>query len=107
MTFNECIENIKKTYDVTLQAKNVATIFINKLLDENNYYFIVLTQKDDKIILTDCSKTFEILRQKELLKEICKKYDFSLNDDEIYLEYKDINDINKFIKLLDILSNNF
>lgn len=106
MNFSSALNEISKEFKISLITDKIANIFINKLIDESNYYFICLEERNEHLILTDCGKTFELLEDKELLKRICLQYNFKLNKDEIFCNYNNTNDIYEFIKLLDILTNN-
>lgn len=106
MNFSSALNEISKEFKISIITNKIANIFINKLIDESNYYFICLKESDNNLILTDCGKTLELLEDKELLKRICLQYNFQLNKDEIFCNYNNISDLYEFIKLLDILTNN-
>ena len=70
MNFSSALNEISKEFKISLITNKIANIFINKLIDESNYYFICLEERDNNLILTDCGKTFELLEDKDLLKRI-------------------------------------
>ena len=107
MSFENALNEINKVYETTKIALEVAVIKIDKMLDKNNLYYVVLKDKNEKLILTDYAHTCEIINLGEdKFKEICKKYGIEFNNWNIEKTFNSIADLETYIACLDEIKNN-
>ena len=107
MQYLDAMQLIRKHYDTTEFNSDIEIIKINKLLDFSNYYFIVLSNDNGSAILTDMAKTNEVYRKSETeWKLLTDKFGLNLNNFEISTPFNQIEDLYKFISLLDWVVEN-
>ena len=107
MQYLDALQLIRKHYETTEFTKDIEIIKINKLLDFSNYYFIVLNNDNGTAILTDMAKTNEVFRKtEEEWTAITNKFELKLDNYEIYTPFTQIEDLYKFITLLDWVVEN-
>mgnify|MGYP001624334280 CR=1 FL=1 len=105
MEFETAKKEIKTKYKTNTITNDVEQIFIPKLLDEYNLYFIVLKNSSKGAYLTDYAKnceTLNITTQKS--EEIAKEFNINCKENCLFTNYNSLNDLNNFIKCLDKLS---
>jgi len=107
MNLKQATELINKKYQTYQRVTDVVEIKVNKLLDLNNFYYIALVDMGDFLVLTDIAETANILDHipEEKWVELCKKYNLKFNDWHIETRFNSIDDLDRFISLLDEASN--
>lgn len=107
MQYLDALQLIRKQYETTEFTSDIEIIKINKLLDFSNYYFIVLNNDNGTAILTDMAKTSEVFEKtEEEWTAITNRFGLSLDNYEIFTPFNQIEDLYKFISLLDWVVEN-
>lgn len=103
MDLKQATEIINQKYKTYQRATDVVEIVVNKLLDLNNFYYIALVQMDGFLVLTDIAESANILdhiSEKQWI-ELCEKYNLKFNDWHIETRFNGLDDLERFISLLD------
>ncbi len=102
MEWNEAIRIVKQEYSTYMSTPNQEVIDLDQLLDLNSCYYITLFNDDSVVKITDMAYTQEhIEHTKAEWKSICDKYGFQFNNWHIEKVFTGIDDVHKFIALLD------
>lgn len=108
MEFKDAINQIGELYEYSKMGDDAIEIYTKFLLTPFNFYLICLVNNNGKFYLTDMAETANTIEKDELYFRLkCHKYNIEFINWHIEKEYKSIEDLNTFIKLLDEISEEY
>ena len=108
MNLLDAVKIINTKYLTYQRTTDVVEVQVRKVLNDNSFYYIALVQVGDNVILTDLAESADVLDEipKEKWQELCKKYNIEFNDWHLETQFNCIEDLERFIALLDEVSEN-
>lgn len=106
MDYKEAIKIIEKKYKVNAIDDVLTEIYVDKLLNPFNFYFLCLVNCKTRVIISDLANTADIFYDKdeEYFKNMCEKYNIAFNNWHIERTFTNMFDLEEFIYLLDEIS---
>ena len=102
MQYLDALQLIRKHYNTISYSPDIEIIKINKLLDFSNYYFIVLLDNNGEAKLSDMGKTGEVIdMQENSWKQLSREFGIDYSDYTLSTKISSIEDLYRFILLLD------
>ena len=108
MFYIDAKKEILKKYKLNEYSIDVELVGTNKFFNLSNGYFIALICVDGMAELTDMGKTcdyFDITQ--DALKNLCEKYNLTLDDWTIGTKFNKLSDLDNFIALLDEITEKY
>lgn len=102
MNWIEAINIVKQEYQTYSSTPNQEVIDLDKLLDFNSCYYITLFNDGGVVKITDMACTQEHIKHTAVEWIcLCDKYGFEFNNWHIEKVFTGLDDVHRFIALLD------
>lgn len=106
MKYKEVLNLINNNYQVLEKANNFSEILVNKMLNNFNYYFIGLTEKNGEAYLSDMANTTKTISVNEQdLHQICLKNNIEVFNGELNCKFNSITSLNNLINCITQIVN--
>ena len=106
MDFVKCYEQVKDKYTITSKSSDMFCIDTDAMISDYDYVFVAIKNVNNNAVICDYANNLQsISLDKEIIENICKKYDVIFDNYELIKIYNNIDDVKKYIDCVAEISN--